>query len=74
MDRLTDVFERVVEKFLSGNLNRRGKILSWLTLILLAFSLWGGIQLSAYPIRVKDAETGRERTVPLKELLLHRDH
>lgn len=69
MERIAAQFERLVEKFLTGDLERRTRILSWATLILLGFCLLGVLLLSTVHIPVKDSETGETNRVPVRRLL-----
>lgn len=74
MARLAEQFERLIEKFLSGDLDRRTRILSWLTLMALALCLWGIYFFSNYEVRIKNRDSGAETVLPMRELLFKRDH
>ncbi len=69
MGSMADRFERGIEKFLKRDLDRRMRLVSWATLVLLICVLLGGSVLLRYPIRIKDADTKREMKVPLKDVL-----
>ncbi len=73
MGKLADYFERLIEKFLAGDLDRRTRILSWATLAILGVCLWGSIVLSDYRVPIKDRQSGQETRIQIMELLLHKN-
>lgn len=74
MERIGEKFERFIERFLSGNLDRRVRLLSWLTLFLLGVSLWTILLLLSYEIPLKDKTSGLSIHLPLKALLFEKNH
>lgn len=70
MGRIADAFERLTERFLGGDLDRRTRFLSWVTLIFLMVCVWGVWTLSNYRVSVKEEGTGRKIEIPVKSLLL----
>lgn len=70
MASLTNWFERLIEKFLTGDLDRRALILSWIILFILILGIAGTVQVLRSDIPVKDPVSGVEKTVPVKDLLL----
>lgn len=74
MERISEKFERLTEKFLSGDLDRRIRWLSWFILILLGICLWVLPMLLRYQIPLKDKDTGLSIHLPLRNLIFEKDH
>jgi hypothetical protein len=67
--RLAERFEGILERFLLGDLERRTRVLSWTTLLLLLLFLWIVVSLFHAKIPIQNMVSGQEDKITIRDLI-----